>query len=63
MPLSWDDVSSIVDATKANIEAREKFEASLFSLMGETKGLLVRLISKNENAPVEKKHKLASKPK
>jgi hypothetical protein len=42
-------VNQIIDATRAAIVAREKFEQSFLSLMGETKILLDTLIENNTN--------------
>jgi type I restriction enzyme M protein len=47
VPPEWDGVKQIVDATRAAIVAREKFEQSFLSLMGETKALLAALIDGN----------------
>jgi type I restriction-modification system DNA methylase subunit len=47
IPPQWDVVKQIVEATKAAIVAREKFEQSFLSLMGETKMLLTTLIDGN----------------
>jgi hypothetical protein len=49
VPPKWDDVNQIIDATRAAIVAREKFEQSFLSLMGETKILLDTLIENKTN--------------
>ncbi len=48
IPPKWDEVKEIVDATRAAIIAREKFEQSFLSLMAETKTLLTTLIDGNK---------------
>jgi len=49
VPPKWDDVRQIIDATRAAIVAREKFEQSFLSLMAETKILLATLIGNIAN--------------
>lgn len=51
VPPTWRDVKQIIDATRAAIEARERFEKSYLSLMGETKALLTTLINGTNGKP------------
>lgn len=48
VPPDWKNVKQIIDATRSAIVAREKFEQSFLSLMGEMKDLLTNII---ETAP------------
>lgn len=47
IPPTWDDVAieKIISPTRAAVQAREKLEASLLMLMGETHALLTQLIN------------------
>ncbi|WP_395737069.1 N-6 DNA methylase [Prosthecobacter sp.] len=52
VPPKWQDVSDIVNATRAAVTAREKFEASFLTLMKETQSLLTTLISESATPEV-----------
>ncbi len=54
VPPDWKDVESIIASTRGAVNAREKFEESFLTLMRQTKGLLVDLISSNGLAKTRK---------